>query len=218
MYTLLIKEDKSVIASNRETIMQRDKLVNKLQILCPREFNGLNITTFDLAMLYRLPISHDLKLVILTLDDAAYKDDYCSYILDIDTDITSECGDVELNFQFMASELSDTGENIERTQGIKPYLLHICQLSDYLALSDSAMNTLAQLYLNNKNLILAQEKLAQQIYAEKLDDIKINIETGKLIGTTNGNETGVGIDLEELANEVVERAGNSEGNIKIQES
>lgn len=218
MYTLLIKEDKSVIASNREVIMQRDKLVNKLQVLCPKVFNGLDITQFDLAMLYRLPISHDLKLVILTLDNATYKDDYCSYILDIDTDITAECGDVELNFQFMSSELSDTGENIQRVHGIKPFYLHICQLSDYLALSDPALNTLAQLYLNNKNLILAQERLVQSIYETKLDDIKIDIETGKLIGTANGNETGTGVDLEELANEIVERAGNSEGNIKIQES
>ena len=215
MYTLLIKEDKTVIATNRETIMQRDKLVNKLQILCPRMFNGLDITEFDLAMLYKLPISHDLKLVILNLDDASYKDDYCRYILDIDTDITAECGDVELNFQFMSTKLSDIGENIERTQGIMPYLLHVCQLSDYLVLSDPAMNTLAQLYLNNKNMILAQDKLMQEIYNNKLDDIKLDINEGMLYGTSNGNKAGNGISIEELANEVVERAGSSTGNIKV---
>lgn len=217
MYTLLINEDKTVIATHAETIMQREKFVNKLQVLCPRVFNGLDISQFDLAMMYKLPISKDLKLEILTLNDPAYKDDYCSYILDIDTDITSECGDVELIFQFMASELTPSGTNIERVQEIKPYYLHICELSDYLAISDPALNTLAQLYLNNKNLILAQEKLAQSMYETKIDDIKINVETGKLIGVANGNETGKGVDLEELSNEVIERAGNSEGTLKIQD-
>lgn len=216
MYTLLINENKEVIATHRETIMQRDKLVNKLQVLCPRMFNGLDVSQFDLAMMYRLPISHDLKLVILTLNDTDYKEEYCNYILDIDTDITSENGDVEITFQFMSTELSDTGENIERVQGIKPTTIHICELADWLALSDSALNTLAQLYLNNKNMLLAQDKLLQDINNSKLDDIKIDPETGKLIGVSNGNETGIGVDLEELANDLVDRAGDSEGNVKVQ--
>lgn len=216
MYTLLIKEDKTVIASNREPIMQREKLVNKLQVICPRIFNGFDITQFDLAMLYRLPISKSLKLEILTLDDSAYKDDYCSYILDIDTDITSECGDVEILFQFMSTELSDTGENIQRVISTQSIYIHICELADWMALSDPALNTLAQLYLNNKNLILAQEQLAQVLYDRKLDDIKIDTEEGRIYGVSNGNKKGEGISLEELANELVERAGESEGNIKIQ--
>ena len=112
--------------------------------------------------------------------------------------------------------MSDTGENIERVQGIKPTTIHICELADWLALSDSALNTLAQLYLNNKNMLLAQDKLLQDINNSKLDDIKIDPETGKLIGVSNGNETGIGVDLEELANDLVDRAGDSEGNVKVQ--
>lgn len=55
----------------------------------------------------------------------------------------------------------------------------------------------------------------QEIYENKLDDIKLDTSNGEIYGTANGNKTGTGINLEELANEIVEQAGSSTGNIKV---
>lgn len=215
-YVIMINEDKSTIATNRETIMQRDKLVGKLEILIPNNFCNLDIPTFDLIMLYKLPISKKVDFVILKPEETEYKEGFCRYVLDVDTDITSEPGDVELQFSFISSSLDADGKNIQQSMGIKPALLHICELADWLTVSDEALGNMAQLYINNMNILKATEQLAQSLYEKKLDDIKIDIEGKRIVGVSNGNQTGEGISMEELANEIVETAGNSEGNIKLQ--
>lgn len=213
---ILINNDNIAITTEKETIMQRAKLVNKLSILCPQTYNGYDMSTFDLVMTYKLPISKNVRIVEMTRDEELYKENYCKYDLKIDTDITAENGDVELQFVFMKTYLDEDGNNIQQVRNVQPTSIHICQLSDWLVPSDEALGTLAELYLTNKNMIKSLEQLAATLYQNKLDDITIDIENKRVIGTANGNAVGEGIMLEELNNELVEVGAETTGNVKIQ--
>ena len=213
---ILIDNDNYSIVTEKETIMQRDKLTNKLYIRCPQTYKDLDMKDFDLIMTYKLPISKTRKPVTLSRSDALYADTYYEYTLDIDTDITSENGDVELQFIFLRTYLDPDGNNIQQVRNVKPTSIHICQLDDWLVPSDEALSTLAELYLTNKNMIKSLEQLATTLYQTKLDDITIDIENKKVIGTANGNTVGGGISLEELNNELVEVGADTTGNVKIQ--
>ena len=215
-HTILIREDGTTVTTIAETIMQRDKLVNKLAVICPKTFNGYDVKDFDLAMMYKTPISKTVRLVILSMTDENYKENYYKYTLAIDTDITAENGDVEVQFTLMRTYLDENGTNVQQVKGFAPINIHICQLSDWLVVADPALNTLAELYLTNKNMMNGLEQLATTMYQTKVDDIKLDAEEGTIYGTANGVKTGQGITLEELNSVLVETGGETSGNIMIQ--
>lgn len=214
---ILINNDNMAITTVKETIMQREKLVNRLSIICPQMYkNDIDMTEFDLVMTYKLPISKTVRIVEMKSADALYKNEFCKYDLDIDTDITSENGDVELQFTFMRTYLDADGNNIQQVRNANPTSIHICQLSDWLVPSDEALGTLAELYLTNKSMIKSLEQLASTLHQTKIDDITLDIDSKKILGTANGKTVGSGISLEELNNELVEVGAETTGNVKIQ--
>lgn len=216
MYTILIRSDNSVVCTNKEAIMQRDKLVNKIQVLCPKMYGEYDLSEFELAMTYRLPISKKMQFEILPLSNDSYKDSYLQYIFPIDTNITAENGDIEILFMFMRTYLSETGENIQQVRNVAPISIHICELEDWLVPSDAALGKLAELYLTNKSMINSLEQLASTLYTSKLDDLAIDSTEKKLYGTANGIKVGAGISLEDLNSELVEIGGTTTGNLSIQ--
>ena len=68
----------------------------------------------------------------------------------------------------------------------------------------------------NQRQIQALTDLANLLNQNKADDIKLDIESGEIYVVSGTKKLGTGIMLEELANEITEVAGNSEGNVKIQ--
>lgn len=216
MYTILINEDNSVTCTNKEAIMQRDKLVNKMCILSPKMYGEYDLSQFELSMTYKLPISNDVKFEILSLVDDNYKNDFLKYEFPIDTNITAENGDVEIQFLFMRTYLSEDGKNIQQVRNVFPTSIHICALSDWLVTSDSALGTLAELYLTNKNMMNGLEQLAATLYESKLDDLTIDASDKKLYGTSHGKKVGTGVNLKDLNDELVEVGGQTSGNIFIQ--
>lgn len=52
MYTILLQNDKSLVATNRCTIHQREKLMDKLVFLVPKTYNDIDLTDFIIQMQY----------------------------------------------------------------------------------------------------------------------------------------------------------------------
>ena len=50
MYTILLQNDKSLVATNRCTIHQREKLMDKLVFLIPKTYNDIDLTDFIIQM------------------------------------------------------------------------------------------------------------------------------------------------------------------------
>lgn len=218
-YTLLLKEDNTIIASHKETIVQRSTMVDVLQVIAPRyrEWkDGMvhDMTEFDLVLGYVTPISKTVRLVTMPIKDAEYKTNYILYTLDITTDITAECGIVKLYFSYMDNYITDEDVSVPQVDNYLSYDLHVIPLETFLTVPDDAVGQLAQLYLANKNQIEALNQLAAILNQTKIDDIKLDVIDGQIYGTANGNKTGTGFSVEELGNEIAERT--TQGTVKIQ--
>lgn len=213
----LLRDDNSVQHTVKSAVMEKSSNIEAINFICAKEYNGLNMSTFDLVLTYKLPISKVVKIVTLTLTDADYKDSYLLYSLPVTAKtITSEVGEVELSLMQVKVELNaDTGEQTKYVRSYKNAVLNILPVENFLTIDDSGLNQLAELYLANKAQIEALKTVADTIYSTKGDDIVIDSDEKKLKLTSNGEKIGDGIDLNTLSGELVESGSMSDGNINI---
>ena len=108
MYTILVKDDHSLVATQRERIMQRSKLVNKMHFLVPPKYDGLDMSKTTVCLEYLRPVSREYKSEILTCSEELYKD-YLEYVLPFDTDLTKEAGQLELQLTFTCVDMDADG-------------------------------------------------------------------------------------------------------------
>lgn len=215
--TFLLKDDHTVQHTVKSPILEKTSNIESISFICPKTYNDLDMSTFDLVLTYKLPVSKSVKIVNLTLSDAEYKDDYLLYTLPVTAkNITSEVGDVELTLTQMKVELdADTGAQTKYVRSYNEAILPIIAVTNYINLEDSGLNQLAELYLANKAEIEALKIIADQIYDEKADDIALDTENQKLQLTNKGEKIGSGIALTDLNAELVETGSQTDGNINI---
>lgn len=213
----LLKDDGTVLHTQKSPIMEKTNNIDTIDFVCSKTYNDLDMSTFDLILTYKLPISHSVKIVTLELVDDDYKDSYLLYRLPVTAKlIASEPGDVSMTFMQCKLELdSDTGAQQKYVKNYDETILPVIAVANYLNVDDSGLNQLAEMYLANKAQIEAIKLLADQISAEKGDDIAIDTENGTLHLTSNGEVVGDGIDLATLNSELVEIGADTDGNIKI---
>lgn len=223
MLTFLLQNDNSIVLTESTGCpVEKSNSINAIRIIVPKIYEGeYNMAEFDGLFEYKLPISGEAGLYQLELADDNYKDDYLLYTLPgttITTAITKECGEVEFSLTFIKAELDADGNTIERVrQCAAPAIIKVVPISTFLSPSEAQLSALAAMYLENKKVALALTELANQLSDTKLDDVALDIENGKVIGTANGVKVGTGIDLDTLNAELVEHGASQEsgGNIKI---
>lgn len=204
MYTILIKQDNTAVSTETQRIMQRSKLVDVLQFIVPKMYNEYEMADFDFMLQYRLPISHELKLEILSLVNADYKTDYLLYTLPVDTSITAENGEVELQMSFIRKYMNEDGTTVEQVREIESISITVIPVTDWFTAPDSALSTLTQYYLAAQNNIKALNDLIGTINQKKADDIKLDVKEGSLYLTSNGKQIGTPIPLNQLGDEIAE--------------
>lgn len=204
MYTILIKQDNTAVSTETQRIMQRSKLVDTLQFIVPKMYEDYEMREFDFMLQYRLPISHELKWEILTLANENYKTDYLLYTVPIDTSLTVENGEVEMQLSFIKKSMQEDGTTIEQVREISPVTITIIPVTDWFTVPDSALSTLTQYYLAAQNSIKALNDLIGTVNQNKADNIKLDVEDGSLYLTANGKQIGTPIPLEQLGDEVAE--------------
>lgn len=217
MLTILLNANNEAIVTSKAVVMQREKLVNGLRVVTSRYYNGYDMTEFGLVVSYMTPVSKSIRVAELNVESTAYDGvaDMLSYLIDIDTGITAEAGDVKLQFMFSRVELDpDTGTNIQRVRMFEETYVHVSQISDWLATPDEALTTLAEIYLRNQALLEATQAVANQLYNNNVADVKIDADHIRLKNAA-GKSVGSGIALEDLNDELVEIGGNTSGNVNI---
>lgn len=215
--TYLLKDDHSVQHTVKSPVMEKTSNIESINFVCAKTYNDLDMSTFDLVLTYKLPISKSVKIVTLTLSDEEYKEGYLLYTLPVTAkNITSEVGDVEMSLMQVKVELdADTGKQTKYVRSYRETTLPILAVTNYVNVDDSGLNQLAELYLANKAEIEALKKIADQIYDTKADDITIDNENRMLQLTSNGEKIGDGIALADLNAELVETGSQTSGNINI---
>lgn len=213
----LLKDDGTILHTTKSPIMEKTNNIDNIDFVCSKTYNDLDMSEFDLVLTYKLPISHSVKIVTLELVDDGYKDSYLLYRLPVTAKlIASEAGDVLMTFMQAKVELnSDSGEQTKYVKNYEESILPIIPITNYLNVDDSGLNQLAEMYLANKAQIEAIKELADQIYAEKGDDIVLDTDNGTLQLSSNGELIGTGVELRTLNGELVEVGAETDGNIKI---
>ena len=190
MYTVLVKNDDTVISTVRTNIMHRSSMVNNFRVLVDPMYNGFDMRTFQCLMEYKTPISDTYTSEVLTPLDELYNGKL-DYRLPIDTKITSEVGDIEFKFMFLRLDMDADGKPIERnrkTSSSTLKILPVAKWSDYIA--DAKLDSIAQVLLMNQAVANQLGSYADMLNDIKADNIAKDEETNEIYLTSNGREIG----------------------------
>ena len=210
MYTILFKsEDKSLQATVRTKIYQRESLVDKFRFLIPQTYNDVDLSDFAVVLKY-LDQGNEAQTEILTREDELYKD-YYSYILPVDTNLTRFAGDITLHLTMSKVDMEEMKEYSLETGETT---ITISPLSDYYHFTSNKTFDVITQKVNELNVKLeAMDKMAAAYDAVKADNIKLDTESSELYLTSNGKTIGDKISLNDLGDEIADTT--EDGLIKV---
>lgn len=215
MYTILVKDTNELVVSIKERIMQRSKLVDSLHFLASPTYKEIDMTDFTVSMEYILPISKQYKSEILVLSEEPYKN-MLEYKLPINTNLTSEPGDIEVQLTFVRADLNTEGDAIQYVRKTSPTVITIVPISAWSDLvPDAALNAVDQRLLKVDAQIKALAETGDILATTKADNIVLNTETHELYLTANGEQIGDKVLIDELAEVVIETTAEDAGIIPV---
>ena len=200
-YVIIAENDNSLYGSQKCRIMQREKLFNKLYFLVAPDYNGYDMSQCTVIMRYLLPISKEFKTETLVLSEEKYKC-YLKYILPIDTNLTKEWGDIELNLTFIMLDTDDDGNIIQRVRKTENHILTITKLPDWdSVVPDSALSALDQRIIAQSAQIKALEDLAAVLDSNQVDNLIYNSDEETLHLSAKGNIVGSKVSVRNMLND-----------------
>lgn len=199
MYVILVNKDNTLIATQKQRIMQRSKLVDTLWFLVPPDYNEHNMVNFTVLLEYVLPISRKYRTEILTRSDETYKG-HLIYKLPLDTTLTSEGGKIEMYLSFISVELDITGAATQHVRKTSPTTIDIVPISAWSEIiPDEALTPLDQRIIKIDSQIKALNDANMAIYNTKADDISYDTNTNELQLLAGNNPIGKKIVLNNCA-------------------
>lgn len=197
-YVIIAENDNSLYGSQKCRIMQREKLFNKLYFLVAPDYNGYDMSQCTVTMRYLLPISKEFKTETLVLSEEKYKC-YLKYILPIDTNLTKEWGDIELNLTFIMVDVDDDGNVVQRVRKTDNHILHITKLPDWdSVVPDSALSAIDQRIIAQSAQIKALEELASVLDDNKVDNLVYNPNSETLQLSAKGTPVGNKVSVRDM--------------------
>lgn len=189
-YTFVVNESNSVTASRKETIMQRSKLVNDIWFLVNPEYGFNDMTLFSVILEYVLPVSRKYRTVELTKDDEGYNG-YLKYVVPIDTDLSSEAGDVEMQLTFAYVGLEPDGTSVQRVRKTMVCNLHVTPIAAWSdIIPDEALSSLDQRIIKIDAQIKHLNEMGDVFDKTKADNIRYDAVENSIQLTAKGREIG----------------------------
>lgn len=146
MYDIYIRNDNTVIVTGGNRIVQGSSMVDTVRVLVPKTYNETikDMSEFSCMMEYILPCSKKYLVDVLvedvpnseTIDDVY--ENYVVYKFDVDSDLTSEPGDIEVQFTFAKAPVVDEygieiePERLRKTKKTKITIVPIAKWSDIM--------------------------------------------------------------------------------------
>lgn len=214
-YTILVENDGNLYGSHKTKIMQREKLFNKLWILVPPHYNGYDMSQCTVVMRYLLPISREFMTETLILSNEKYED-YLKYELPIDTNLTKEWGDIELNLTFMMLDVDNNGNVIQRVRKTDNYYLNVTPLPNWdSVIPDSSLAELDQRIIMQTAQIKALTDLAGILNERQVDNLIYDSDKDTLQLSAKGVRVGDKVSVKDMIDDgipVVDLDGNENSN------
>lgn len=215
-YTIIVCDDGNLYGSQKIKIMQKEKLFNKVWFLAPQYYNGFDMSQCTVTMRYLRPISKEFVTETLVLSDRY--EEYLKYVLPIDTCISKEWGDLELNLTFIMLDTDDNGNVIQRVRKTGNHILTITKLPNWDAIvPDESLSALDQRIIMQTAQIKALESLAETLENSQVDNLVYNPKEDVLHLTSKGNVVGNKVFVKDMLDDgipVVELGASSGNNQK----
>ena len=197
-YTIIVCDDGNLYGSHKRKIMQREKLFNKLWFLVPPHYNGYDMSQCTVTMRYLLPISKKFITETLVLSEERYEE-YLKYVLPVDTNLTKECGDIELNLTFIMLDVDDKGNVVQRVRKTDNHKLHITQLPNWDSIvPDAALSALDQRIIAQTAQIKALSDLAEALNEKQVDNLVYNSKEDVLHLSAKGVRVGNKVSVKDM--------------------
>lgn len=204
MFRVLIRSDNTTIVTENQRIMQNSKLVDTLEIVVDKEYNGLSMAECTAYLEYLTPINHKIGQVVLEIADENYENDYLLYKMKIDTNLTNEVGQVQFRVHFIQVEMNEEGKVTTPVRQTDSFIMTVIPISDWFSAPDELLSALDQRLITNQQTIKAMADLQNTLSDEKLDDIKLDITSNEIYGTSNGKKKGESIKLSDLGDAIAD--------------
>lgn len=204
MFRVLIRSDNTTIVTENQRIMQNSKLVDTLEIVVDKEYNGLSMAECTAYLEYLTPINHKIGQVVLEIADENYENDYLLYKMKIDTNLTNEVGQVQFRVHFIQVEMNEEGKVTTPVRQTDSFIMTVIPISDWMTLPDGLLSGLDQRLIVMQQTNKAMADLQNTLSDEKLDDIKLDITSNEIYGTSNGEKKGEGIKLSDLGDAIAD--------------
>ena len=182
MYTIKMNDDKSLRATQKATIYQREKLVDKMQFFIPNTYENVDLTDFTTVLKYKdqAAVAH---MELLTKDEKQEYEGYTTYTLPIDTNLTQFAGDIEIRITLSKTDLENKIQYVLHTG---EYVITILPLEDYYTfVTDESLEYIDKIVGDLDAKIEALNKISEIYDETKVDNI-VRYEDGKIQLTSNG--------------------------------
>ena len=195
MYTFLLNKDKSLLATERIKIYQREKLVDKVQFILPQSYEEIDLTNKNVSIILKyVDQEGNAQSEFLVKDDELYKDNYVRCELPIDTNITKFAGNITLHLTII---YLDVENQINQVMHSSETILTISPLKDmYVNINDKSLEILDQKIIELQASIEAANILKESIDKNKADDLSYEDNTLQLM--SNGKKIGTPQTLDQL--------------------
>lgn len=168
--------------------MQRSKLVDTVHFLTAPTYKGRNMSDFTVLLEYKLPVSQEPHSEILTLSDELYKENL-EYKIPVDTSLTKEAGQVELQLSFLKNEMAEDGNVTQYVRKISPCFVNIIPVSAWSNMvPDSELAAIDQRILKLDAIANQLGEMQETVFDTKADDISYEDNTIQLLA--NGKKIG----------------------------
>lgn len=190
-YTILINDDNTMMATQKQRIIQHSKLVDTFRFLVPITYNGINMADCTVLLEYLKPVSKEYKTEILTKSDELYKE-HLQYMLPVDTEFTREAGKLELQLTFLKADMSTEGVVTQIVRKTAPvHTIDIIPISAWSdVIPDSALTSLDQRLMKIDAQLRAMEDAESATDKIHVDGLAFNSLTNELQLTAAGIKIG----------------------------
>lgn len=204
MYTIVMNKDKSLVATVKSVIYQRDKLVDKIKFYIPTTYDDISLEDFTARLKYidQNGIVHSEDLVAVESD----KEDFIKFVIDVDTNLTRYAGTIRIH---LTLNKVDMKEGKEYSLNTGETTITVTPLSDYYGfVSDNSLSVIDQ-KMNELNVKLeAVDKMATTYDETKADNIKLDKESSEIYLTANDKQIGDKIAINDLGDTIAEQTKN----------
>lgn len=181
-YIFLLENDNEIIATHREVLMQRSKLVDEVWFLVNPKYKTCenDMSIFSVVLEYILPNSKSYHSLELVQDTEGYKE-YLKYVVPLDSNLSSEAGDIQLQLTFIYVGLDANGNDVQKVRKTKPAILHITPIAAWGDIvPDSALSAIDQRIIKTQAQIKELGYYAEILNENQVDNLVYNNKTDTL--------------------------------------